>query len=188
MQPEHFWCQTSCVVCPAVRVFLVIRPILTLPSTIVTTLLLHRFGCVEYILEWAFLFGRRRRFGRWPAEQRVPDRFTPQLSIWRLKVLILVAAEFLRAIANGITDAHVSFNCPFSLPFTSTYSSSIQLQRTRPYDIQQIYSVLGFLHLSSSETIFSNTKRNRIRLFNRISPRPHCSCLLYRLHGRILAG
>lgn len=36
-------------------------------------------GCVEYILKWAFLFGRRRRFGRWPAEQRVPDRFTPQL-------------------------------------------------------------------------------------------------------------
>lgn len=36
-------------------------------------------GCVEYIFEWAFLFGRRRCFGRWPAEQRVPDRFTPQL-------------------------------------------------------------------------------------------------------------
>lgn len=36
-------------------------------------------GSVESILERAYLLDRRRCFARWPAEQRVPHWFAPQL-------------------------------------------------------------------------------------------------------------
>lgn len=43
VQPEHFRCQASRIVCPTMWRILVAGAILALPATVVTTLLLHGF-------------------------------------------------------------------------------------------------------------------------------------------------